>query len=81
MESENPYLSPVVSGKGEYDWTLFKRVFMWFAFMSIFYLLCSGVASWQAFSKVPTNQYRSPVEQVQSFFTDWSQKPTPTMQQ
>ena len=70
MLNENPYLSPVVSGKGEYDWTLAKRMFIAFAAMAGFYLLCSGVMSWQSFSEVPTNQYRSPVEQVQSFFTD-----------
>jgi len=51
-------------------------MFIAFAAMAGFYLLCSGVMSWQSFSEVPTNQYRSPVEQVQSFFTDWSQKPT-----
>ena len=76
VASDNPYAVPVESWKGEYDWTLAKRVFLWFAAMAGFYLLCSGVASWQSFSKVPTNQYRSPIEQIQSYFLDWQQKPT-----
>lgn len=71
MESENPYLSPVVSGKGEYDWTLFKRVFMWFAFMSIFYLLCDVVIIWQAFDRAQIDANHTILENAEAFLFDW----------
>jgi len=71
MESENPYLSPVVSGKGEYDWTLFKRVFMWFAFMSIFYLLCDLFVIWDSWDARTLPSDSTPLEQIKAFFFGW----------
>ena len=76
VASQNPYAAPCEQWRGQYDWTLAKRMLVSFGLLAGFYLLCSGIMSWQAFSSVPTNQYRSPAEQLESYFLDWQKKPT-----
>lgn len=71
---QNPYAAPVVSGKGEYDWTLAHRIFLAFAALSALYLLPGAIGSYQAFTRLSSYQGNSVLEKVQSFFTDWAPK-------
>ena len=47
---ENPYQSPVMSGKGEYDWTLFKNAMFTVAMLAILYLSISAVGWYRVYS-------------------------------
>jgi hypothetical protein len=75
--NDNPYQSPVVSCKGEYDWTLAKRIFVAFAVLAAVYMLPGAIGSYQAFNRLSSYQGHTILQKVGSFLTDWSPKQEP----
>lgn len=73
-ENDNPYQAPAASGKGKYDWTLAKRVFLAVSMLTIFYLLCSGVGAWNEFRHINPNR-TNVKNQLVDFFTGWNTPP------
>lgn len=71
MFDENPYQSPVVSGKGEYDWTLAKRIFVVIAVLAFSYLIPAAVGSWQLYSRGMLHNSKPIVQRVIDFCSDW----------
>ena len=71
VASQNPYAAPCEQWRGQYDWTLFKRVLLWFAFMSIFYLLCDVFVIWQAFDAGQIDANHTVLDGAKAFLFDW----------
>ena len=47
FDNENPYQSPVVSGNGEYDWTLARQAFVAVVLVLLMWLIPAAVGSWE----------------------------------
>lgn len=68
--SDNPYQSPEFVGEGIYEWPLWRRIVYAVIAISIVYLLCGAVASWQLYSRSAPED-ATIVEKVRAFVTDW----------
>jgi hypothetical protein len=69
--NDNPYRAPVVSGMGEYDWTLAKRIFVAASALAIVYLLASAVGLWTSFRSDPNHRHEPVLATVAEFVGDW----------
>jgi hypothetical protein len=70
-ENENPYASPTDSSPGVYDWTLAKRIFLWFSVIAACYLAFDAVVLWQSWDARTLPSDATLVEQVKAFFFGW----------
>jgi hypothetical protein len=72
--SDNPDATSVASGKGWYDWTLAKRMFLAFAALAAVYLLPTAYGSWQLFRRANVNYDKPVIQQVIDVATDWNRQ-------
>jgi hypothetical protein len=74
FDNDNPYAAPPCSGKGEYDWTLAKRMFLAFSAVAAMWLIPTAYGSWQLFRKANVNQDKPVIQQVIDVATDWNRQ-------
>ena len=70
MSDENPYQSPESSDRGEYDWSLAKRMFIAGAALMFAYLVPATIVTWRSFQR-PLKHETTILEQVKCFMFDW----------
>lgn len=74
FDNDNSYAAPPCSGKGEYDWTLAKRIFVAFSVLTAVYMLPGAIGSYQLFTRLQSYQGHTIWQKAESFFTDWAPK-------
>jgi len=67
MDNENPYASPVMSGKGEYDWSVWKNAMFTVAMLAILYLSISAVGWYRVYSSSQLQAQKPYVHSLMDF--------------
>ncbi len=70
-ELENPYASPIENWRGQYDWTLAKRLMAIAGMFAFFYLALVAVPLWKQFRSLPIHRDKPVIEALIEFSSDW----------
>jgi len=71
MNDENPYQSPESSERGEYDWSLAKRILLVVSLLAIWYLACDVVLIWNSWNEGQLNPDQSLFDRARNMMFDW----------